>query len=155
MLIKVMFFLFATTVFPTFLNAADPTLPGMVVTFEKKKLKIGMQTLEVEIADSRERSARGLMFRTSLLEGKGMLFIFPEEQVRSFWMKNTFIPLSIGYFNSKKELIDIQEMAASQSEMQEDYPTYVSKEPAQYALEVPAGWFAKHKITMKQKFKLL
>ena len=84
-----------------------------------------------------------------------MLFIFPDVQPRGFWMKNTFIPLAIGYFNGKKELIDIQEMAAATSEMQKDYPTYVSKEPAQYALEVPTGWFSKHNIKLGQTFKLI
>ncbi len=143
-------------VLPVILNAVDLVQAGGAqVHFEKRKLKLGNQILEIEIADNQERSARGLMYRTVLAEGKGMLFVFPDEQIRSFWMKNTFIPLAIGYFNAKKELIDVQEMAATQSEMQKDYPTYVSKEPAKFALEVPSGWFTKHKIVLKQKFKLL
>lgn len=125
------------------------------VHFEKKKIKLGSQTLTVEIADTPEKSAQGLMFRKDLQAGNGMLFIFPDEQTRSFWMKNTFIPLSIGYFNKKKELIDIQDMAPAQSEMQSDFPTYVSKEPAQYALEVPKGWFSKNKISLKMRFSIL
>jgi uncharacterized protein len=125
------------------------------LTFEKKKLKIGSQVLSVEIADTPERSAQGLMFRKDLPEGSGMLFIFPDEQVRGFWMKNTFIPLAIGFFNAKKELIDIQEMVPAASGIQVDFPTYNSKGPAQYALEVPKGWFAKHKIRLKQRFSFL
>jgi len=124
------------------------------VKFEKRKLKLGSQTLTVEIADTNEKTSQGLMYRKELPEGTGMLFIFPDEQVRSFWMRNTFIPLSIGFFNAKKELIDIQDMDPSLSEMQTDLPTYVSKGPAQYALEVPKGWFARHKIKLKQKFSL-
>lgn len=81
-----------------------------------------------------------------------MIFVFREERPRSFWMKNTFVPLAIGYFNEKKELIDVQEMAAAQSEMQTEFPNYVSKGPAKYALEVPKGWFQKHKIPMKSHF---
>lgn len=123
--------------------------------FEKKKLKIGNQTITVEIADSPEKAAQGLMYRQSLPEGTGMLFIFQDEKVRSFWMKNTFVPLSIGYFNAKKELIDIQDMEPAASTMQIDFPTYQSKAPAQYALEVPKGWFAKHKIRLKQRFSIL
>lgn len=125
------------------------------LVFEKKKLQIGSQTVSVEIADNSEKSAQGLMYRKELKEGDGMLFVFPDEQIRSFWMKNTFVPLSIGYFNAKKELIDIQDMEPAESEMQSQFPTYVSKGPARYALEVPKGWFAKHKIALKQKFKLL
>lgn len=123
--------------------------------FEKRKLQIAGQLLNVEIADNPEKSAQGLMYRKELKDGDGMLFIFPDEQIRSFWMKNTFIPLSIGYFNSKKELIDIQDMEPAGSEMQTQLPTYVSKGPAKYALEVPKGWFSKHKILLKQKFNLL
>ena len=84
-----------------------------------------------------------------------MLFIFPDEQPRSFWMKNTFVPLSIGYFNAKKELIDMIDMEPAQSEMQNQFPTYASKGPAQYALEVPKGWFLKNKIKIGQKFSFL
>lgn len=125
------------------------------VKFEKRKLQIRSQVLSVEIADTQEKTALGLMYRKELKEGHGMLFIFPDEQVRSFWMKNTFVPLSIGYFNAKKELIDIQDMVPAGSEMQRNFPTYVSIGPAQYALEVPIGWFAKHKIQVKEKFRFL
>ena len=122
------------------------------IHFDKKKIKIGSQTLTVEIADTPEKSAQGLMHRKTLPEGTGMIFIFPDEEPRSFWMKNTFVPLSIGFFNSKRELIDIQDMAPASSEMQQDFPTYPSKGPAQYALEVPQGWFSKHKVSLKQRF---
>ncbi len=132
-----------------------PALSFAQATFEKKKIKIGAQTLVVEIADTPEKSAQGLMYRKELPEGTGMLFVFPNEQTRAFWMKNTFIPLAIGYFNAKKELIDIQEMSPAASTMQVDFPTYESKGPAQYALEVPKGWFVKHKIRLKQSFSFL
>ncbi|PIS11637.1 MAG: hypothetical protein COT73_02910 [Bdellovibrio sp. CG10_big_fil_rev_8_21_14_0_10_47_8] len=125
------------------------------IIFSKKQIKLGSQVLTVEIADTDQKSAQGLMFRKSLKDGAGMLFIFSDEGTRSFWMKNTFIPLSIGYFNEKKELMDIQDMAPATSEMQVDFPTYVSKSPAKYALEVPKGWFKKHKIQIKEKFSFL
>jgi uncharacterized membrane protein (UPF0127 family) len=125
------------------------------IVFEKQKIKLGSQTLVVEIADNSEKSAQGLMFRKQLPEGTGMLFVFPDEKIRSFWMKNTFVPLSIGFFNSKRELIDIQDMNPAQSEMQTDFPNYVSKGPARYALEVPKGWFSKHKVGLKMRFSFL
>lgn len=134
---------------------SDPTARETKIVFQKKNLQIGTQKISVEIADTQEKSSRGLMYRTELPEGTGMLFIFPDSQVRGFWMKNTFVPLAIGYFNSKKELIDVHEMVPALSEMQKDHPTYVSKGPAQYALEVPTGWFSKHKIQLGQTFKLI
>lgn len=129
-----------------------PQISPAAVHFEKKQIKIGKHSLTVEIADTDEKSAQGLMFRKSLPEGTGMLFEFPNEEIRAFWMKNTFIPLSIGYFDAKKILIDIQDMAPAQSEMQNGFPNYPSKGPAQYALEVPKGWFFKNKIILGQKF---
>ncbi len=56
----------------------------------------------VEIADNEEEQARGLMFRESMADDRGMLFIFEDDQPRAFWMKNTYIPLDILYFDGLK-----------------------------------------------------
>lgn len=145
--------IFLTLLFATAISIVVDAKPTEI-TFAKKTLKIGNQTLVVEIADTPEKSARGLMYRKSLPEGTGMLFIFERAEPRAFWMKNTFIPLSIGYFNDEKELIDIQDMKPVISEMETQPPSYPSSAPAKYALEVPQGWFVKHKIKLKQTFKL-
>lgn len=123
------------------------------IVFAKEKIKIGNKIITVEIADSHEKQAYGLMHRSSLNTDQGMLFIFSDEQVRSFWMKNTFVPLSIGYFDAQKKLIDIQDMKPAVSEMQADFPSYVSSGPAQYALEMSLGWFQKNKIKLGQRFE--
>lgn len=122
------------------------------VHFDKKKIQVGGVALNVEIADTSEKSARGLMFRKKLEDGDGMLFVFPQEEPHTFWMKNTFIPLSIGFFDRSKKLIDIQDMEPVRSEMQTDLKTYPSAGPAMYALEVPQGWFKKHKVNLGAKF---
>lgn len=98
--------------------------------------------LQVEIADSPAEQAEGLMNREKLGENRGMLFVFPSEEVRSFWMKNTLIPLSIAYMDSEGRIIDIQEMKA----LDDEPPHYVSAEPAKYALEVNKGFFDKHGV---------
>lgn len=118
------------------------------VVFEKKTKKI-----KVELAENDTQHARGLMFRKSLGANEGMLFIFPDETIRSFWMKNTIIDLSIGYFNKDKKLIDIQEMKAT-SMLQKDLPSYPSRGPAKYALEMPAYWFEKNGIRTGATLKL-
>ena len=100
--------------------------------------------LEVEIADDIFESMRGLMYRTELAENRGMLFVFAEEQQRSFWMKNTFIPLSIAYIDSEGRIVDIQKMEPVNNEQtvpDADLPRYVSAEPAMYALEVNQGFY--------------
>lgn len=130
------------------------TASAKEISFAKKTLKIQGQTLSVEVADTEEKQAHGLMFRSSLKESEGMIFIFPDERPRAFWMKNTFIDLAIGYFDRNKVLVDIQEMKAVTSMMVERPPSYPSRSPAMYALEVPKGWFARHKIKIGAKFTL-
>lgn len=124
------------------------------VLFPKGTLQIASTKLNVEIAETREQLEHGLMFRDKLGDKEGMLFIFDEESTRSFWMKNTFIDLAIGFFDSKKKLVDIQEMKATKSMMETRPPSYFSKAPAMYALEVPKGWFKKNKISLGEKFAL-
>lgn len=104
-----------------------------------------IKKIKVELAETMAQHERGLMYRKSLGKDEGMLFVFDDQQIRSFWMKNTIIDLSIGYFNKDKKLIDIQEMKAT-SILQKDIPSYPSRGPAQYALEMPPKWFDKNNI---------
>ena len=121
------------------------------LSFQKKTIRVGAVSLLAEIADTPEKSAHGLMFRTTLPEGQGMLFIFKDEAPRSFWMKNTFVPLNIGFFDGQGKLIDLQEMQPVRSELEANPPSYQSAGPAKYALEVPTGWFHRHKIKLGAK----
>lgn len=121
---------------------------------KKQKLKVGKIIITAEIADSDESRTRGLMFRQELAPNSGMLFVFSSEQPLAFWMKNTLIPLSIGYFDANKRLIDIQEMQPML--LAEQKPrTYPSKGPAQYALEMPENWFKKNGIRLGDKFSFI
>ncbi|NPB04599.1 MAG: DUF192 domain-containing protein [Thermotogae bacterium] len=98
------------------------------------------ETLMVEVARSFEERRRGLMFRDTLLENQGMLFIFPYPQRLSFWMKNTYIPLSLAYIGSDwviKEIYDLQPL---------DERPVISQKPVMYALEVTQGWFRRHAV---------
>ena len=119
--------------------------------FSKKKITIGKVKLDVEVAETQEQHNYGLMNRNKLPENLGMMFVFDNDEVRSFWMKNTFIDLSIGYFDKNKVLFQILDMQAT-SLMQQDLPSYVSSAPARFALEVPKGWFQKHSIKVGDKF---
>jgi uncharacterized membrane protein (UPF0127 family) len=134
---------------------ASPLVARAEVHFKKNKLKLGSFLMDVEIAETPEQLERGLMYRASLSDHEGMLFIYQKEARLSFWMKNTFIPLSIGFFNANKELVDIQEMEPVTSEMQTHLPTYESRGAAQFALEVNKGWFQKHHIQLKTKFQIV
>jgi uncharacterized protein len=121
------------------------------IQFARQPIQVGEVNLEVEVAITQEQLSTGLMNRKSL--SNGMLFIFSAEETRHFWMKNTFVPLSIGFFNSNFELIDIQDMEPVKSRDQVDIPSYQSRKPARYALEMPKGWFKTHKIKLGTKLK--
>jgi uncharacterized membrane protein (UPF0127 family) len=112
--------------------------------------------VHVEIADSPAEQEWGLMHRKSMGADHGMLFVFPDEQIRYFWMKNTLIPLSIAYIDSDRHIIDMQDMkpVREQTVPDSELPRYVSAEPAQYALEVNQGFFDKHGVKAGDRVEL-
>lgn len=124
------------------------------IQMQKQKIKIGHKTILVEVADTPEKASQGLMYRTQLDADSGMLFIFNNEEKRNFWMKNTFLDLSIGFFNKDKVLVDIQEMQAVKSIMEQP-KSYESREKAQYVIEMNKNWFSKNKILLRQKFEFI
>lgn len=114
-------------------------------------LHIGSTQLEVEIADTVALRNKGLMHRESLGVNEGMLFIYNQPDILRFWMKNTYIPLTIGFFNADKVLIQTTDMDVPTSS---ELTLYQSKKPAQYALEVNRNWFKDNKISIGDKFTL-
>ena len=92
----------------------------------------------VEVPDDLEESMRGLMFRKHLAGNAGMLFAYYDEKPRTFWMKNTLIPLDMIFVDGSSKIIEIKENVPPCA--QDECPTYPSKEPAQYVLEVNGGF---------------
>ena len=103
-------------------------------------LYIGGRKISVELATTNETRNRGLMHRNSLAADSGMLFVFPNSDYRSFWMENTYIPLSIAYLTEAGRIINIERMHPF------NRTSVRSREPAKYALEANAGWFKKNGI---------
>src|SRR5690554_1119221 len=100
-------------------------------------VEIGGKRFSVEIADTQEKLALGLMFRDQMPEDHGMIFLFPNEAPRSFWMKNCRIPLDILYFDK-----DLKMVSASLNTPPcrvANCPSYPSKYPAMYVLELNGG----------------
>jgi uncharacterized membrane protein (UPF0127 family) len=106
--------------------------------------------VRVEVADDLFERARGLMYRTALGVNRGMLFVYPDERELSFWMKNTLIPLSIAFIDSERRIVDIQDMKP----LDDKPPSYVSADPAQYALEVNQGFFEKRGVKVGDRVEL-
>jgi len=120
----------------------------LAALLQTTQIQLGEENILVEIADTKETRNQGLMGRTALPEGHGMLFVFDSPEPLSFWMKNTLIPLSIGFFNERGQLINVEEMVPpNPTTPDKDLPTYQSKAPAKYALEMPSQWFHNHHIT--------
>lgn len=93
-----------------------------------------IKTLDIEIAEDEYETQTGLMYRTKLDTKQGMLFLFPDEQMRSFYMKNTKIPLDIIYINDSYEIVSFQRNAKPLDET-----SLPSESPAKYVLEINAG----------------
>ena len=105
---------------------------------------VGEESITVEVADEPEERHNGLMFRKKLPTDSGMLFVYPEPQSLSFWMKNTHIPLSIAYLDETGRILNIEDMSPHNTQ------TVTSAAPAMYALEMNQGWFADNGIERGQ-----
>ncbi|MEO8398989.1 MAG: DUF192 domain-containing protein [Ignavibacteriaceae bacterium] len=112
-------------------------------SLDQQKAKIN-----IEFADDEFKRQLGLMKRTKMKEDEGMLFIFPEEQMHSFWMLNTKIPLDIIFVNSEKQIINIHKNTTPLS-----IQSYPSLRPAKYVVEVVGGFTSKNNIEAGDKIK--
>lgn len=109
------------------------------------ELKINNHKLKAEVAADANSRTVGLMNRFSLAPDSGMLFVFPQSEPLGFWMKNTFIPLSIAYLDAKGVILNIADMKP------QDESTHPSKGPAMYAVEMKQGWFKERGIKAGDK----
>jgi uncharacterized protein len=98
-------------------------------------------TLSVEIADTPDERATGLMDRESLPADAGMAFVWDEPVDASFWMKDTLIPLSIAFWDEQGRIVAIVDMQPCRTD---PCPTYSSPEPYVGAVEANLGWFGRH-----------
>lgn len=107
---------------------------------DRTALTIEGQRFQVEVAVSDQERNQGLMGRESLEEGHGMLFVFRDSRSRSFWMKDTLIPLSIAFIDEEGIIINIRDMNPL------DTTSVRSAGPARYALELNQGEFSRKGI---------
>ena len=95
--------------------------------------------LRVEVADTLERQERGLMFRSSLPENEGMLFVYRDPIEMSFWMRNTLIPLDIAFVGADGVILNIHKARPLDESV-----LYRSAGAAKYVIETNQGWFSRH-----------
>ena len=103
-------------------------------------LTINGHKITAEVAATPETRTTGLMHRFSLKPDHGMVFVFERPATMGFWMKNTFIPLSIAFIGADGRILNVDDMAP------QDETPHPSKGAALYALEVRKGWFAERGI---------
>lgn len=101
-----------------------------------------------EIAIKPEDRNRGFMERKNIPQGTGMLFVFENDQILSFWMKNTPTPLSIAYISKDGKIMDILDMQPF------SLADITSSCYVRYALEVPQGWFKKNGVAVGDSVKI-
>ena len=112
---------------------ADQALPEIA-------LDIKGHQLTAEVAATDAQRMQGLMHRRMLPENRGMLFVFSYSAPQSFWMMNTYIPLSIAFIDENGAIVSIADMKPLTTD------SHSSAKPAKYALEMNQGWFAKRGI---------
>jgi uncharacterized membrane protein (UPF0127 family) len=104
------------------------------------RIQVGAHAVTAEVASTPEQRALGLMFRFSLPADRGMLFVFAEPEMQGFWMRNTYVPLSIAFIDAAGTILNVDDMAPH------DESRHLSRGPALYALEMRKGWFAERQI---------
>lgn len=114
---------------------------------ERQTIRVGDQELFVEIADTLQLQVRGLSGRPSLGEQEGMLFVYESPQILSFWMKDMNFAIDIIWIDGNRAITGIIANVSPDTFPQ----TFSSVSPAQYVLEVPAGWAERHGVAKEDQ----
>jgi uncharacterized protein len=130
-------------------SVATPTSSPPTTTPELETATVVLETatgerveVRAELAYTNQQRQRGLMYRETLAEGDGMLFIFPNDTTGGFWMANTKVPLSIAFIDSAGQIVGLADMQPLTTE------SHFSPQPYRFALEVPQGFFARQGVTV-------
>jgi len=117
-------------------NDAKKEASGPKSFEERFPIKVGAQVVRMQVAILLSESEKGLMFRQALAADEGMIFIYDEPQQMSFWMRNTELPLDIGFFDASGELREIYPMYPH-----DERPVTSRDHHLQFALEMNQSWY--------------
>lgn len=137
---------------PSDYDPTPETAPAAAVFKEEGKLWFlsskgdTITGITIEVADNEAETTQGLMYRTHMDSLQGMLFEFPTEEMKSFWMKNTVLPLDIIYADANGIIGSSQNYTTPYSET-----SLPSKKPAKYVVEVNAGFWDKYNLNEGDK----
>jgi len=111
------------------------TLLAQAQSFPVMETSMGIHRIETEVAATLETRMQGLMFRQTMADNHGMLFVFPDAQRHCMWMRNTLIPLSVASLDDKGQVINVHDMQPRTEN------NHCAAKPARFALEMNLGWF--------------
>lgn len=131
------------------LLSALMVLPSQADEFAEVQVKIADKLLSLELAQSPQARAKGLMHRESLCDDCGMLFVYRQPRFLSMWMKNTRIPLDVAFVDEEGRILVIKSMQPH------DLTPVDSEGPAIYAWEMNQGWFEANNIQVGDRFEVL
>lgn len=129
--------------------------PGMVapagprLTHGNAWVIFGTDTVVAEVARTNAEREKGLMNRTEVPDGTGMLFVFEDEQIRTLWMSNTYVALDVAFLNANLTVLDIQQLESETTTLHD------SAAPAMLVLEVPKGWLAAHQVRVGARAEII
>jgi uncharacterized protein len=118
-----------------YMDHAQPKLPSI-------QLWLGSETLNTEIASTDTQIYTGMMYRTNMAENEAMLFVFNDVSPRSFYMRNTLVPLSCAYIDSQGTILEVHNLTPL-----DETPVPSTATNIQYVLETRQGWFERHSIS--------
>ncbi len=99
------------------------------------ELGVGMYRIEAEVAHTNQMRQIGLMNRRAMPPQRGMVFVFPTLAAHCMWMKNTYLPLSVAFLDSRGRVLNIEDMQPHTED------NHCAAAPARFALEMNLGWF--------------
>ncbi len=121
--------------------------PWKIAGEELAVVRLGDRKVFVETAETPGERQRGLMWRPRISNDDGMLFVYPEPDMKSFWMGHTLLDLDIAFFREDRSLINVVEMKKYADPSVDPGDRARSIEPAKYVLELNYGWFRAHGFT--------
>lgn len=113
----------------------------------RASLSIGMHRIDAQLASTHAQRQTGLMHRRQMPAHEGMLFVFEDDGVQCFWMRNTLIPLTAAFIDAEGRIVNLADMQPL------DESSHCSSQPVRYVLEMNQGWFAQRHIEAGHRVK--
>ncbi len=130
-------------------DAKAPASSTSVANAATALVIFGTDTVRAEVANTPATRGQGLMNRDAVPDGTGMLFVFNDEAIRSFWMQDTYVALDVAWIDANFRIVDIQQMEPESREIHD------GARPAMFALEVRQGWFAEKGVEVGDRCQLI